>query len=517
MMRRIAAAMALLLAPALSQAAEVTSRGPETASLVVYRDSGGTRATRGGGDGVALVIETRTVNLPAGASTIRFEGVADTMVPQTAMVEGLPGAMTERNFDYDLLSPGALVAKAVGETVRLVRTLPGSGQVEEREGVIRSAPEGVLIETAEGVEAYQCSGLPERLVFDRAPPGLSDRPTLSMQVSAPRAGRYTVKLGYLATRFNWSADYVATLGEDGTSLQLHGWLTLANGSRASFPAAPTYVVAGTLSRSDDTRPVDVTIQGRPAACWPAATWARMLEQIKIMSRMAPLAAPPPPPAPMAMALRMEEVVVTGSRVAAQSDLGDYKLYTLPEPTAVAAQQIKQVAFLTDVRAPFDRVYRFRGEALDEDRSLADGAQGELILKLQNERARGLGVALPSGEVTVMQARAGGGRLFVGEQSVEDTPVGLPVELEMGPSREVAATASVIVTESGDRERRTKALTFHNTRAIPVEVEVRERVTRNGFRLVSEGRSHTNRGGDLVWTLKLAPGASQALRYVVETE
>lgn len=514
-MRPIAAALALLLAPALSQAAEVTSRGPEAASLVVYRDSGGTRATRGGGDGVALVIETRTVDLPVGTSTIRFEGVADTMVPQTAMVEGLPGAVTERNFDYDLLSPGALVAKAVGETVRLVRTLPGSGQVVEREGVIRSAPEGVLIETAEGVEAYQCSGLPERLVFDRAPPGLSDRPTLSMQVTAPHAGRYTVKLGYLATRFNWSADYVATLGEDGTSLRLHGWLTLANGSGASFRAAPTYVVAGTLSRSDDTRPVDVTLQGRPANCWPAATWARMMEQVKVMYRMAPLAAPPPPPAPMAMA-RLEQVVVTGSRVAAQSDLGDYKLYTLPEPTAVSAQQIKQVAFLTDVRAPFDRVYRFRGETFDQDRSLADGAESQLILKLENERARGLGVTLPSGEVTVMQARTGGGSLFVGEQSVEDTPVGLPVGLGMGPSREVRASASVTLTESGDRERRAKVLTFHNTRATPVEVEVREQVTRDGFKLVSEGRPHANRGQDLVWTLKLAPGASQVLRYVVET-
>ena len=515
------AALALLLLPAAAQAAEVTSRAPEASSLVIYRDSGGARATQDAGDGVALVVETRTVDLPAGLSTIRFQGVADTMVPQTAVVEGLPAPVDERNFDYDLLTPGALVARAVGERVRLVRTLPGSGQVQERTGVIRAAPEGVLIETDGGVEAYQCSGLPERLVFDRAPPGLRDSPTLSMQVMAPRAGRYTLKLGYLAVGFNWSADYVANLGADGTSLELHGWLTLANGSRTSFPAAPTQVVAGTLSRSADTQPVAVEIQGRPTNCWPTATWAQMMERVEFMAYRS-MAAPPPPPAPMmamAMADRLEEVMVKGARKAAQSDLGDYKLYTLPDPTAVAANQIKQVAFLDDTRAPFDRVYRFRGEAFDGESEPEQDPQGELILKFRNERAPngpgGLGVALPSGLVTVMQTRADGSRMFVGEQSVEDTPVGLPVELPMGVSREVTATAAVALTTQGRLRRAAKTLTFRNTRATPVEVEVREGVTGADFKLIGEDRAHTNRASDLVWTVRLAPGASAELKYTTE--
>ncbi len=513
------AALALLLVPAAASAGEVISRAPEASSLVIYRDSGGARATEDAGDGVALVVETRTVDLPAGDTTIRFQGVADTMVPQTAVVEGLPVPAHERNFDYDLLTPGALVAKAVGERVRLVRTLPGSGQVQERTGVIRAAPDGVLIETDEGVEAYQCSGLPERLVFERAPAGLRDSPTLSMQVTAPKAGRYTLKLGYLAVAFNWSADYVATLAADGTSLELHGWLTLANGSRTSFPAAPTQVVAGTLSRSADTQPVAVNIQGRPINCWPTATWAQMMARVEFLG----YGAPPPlaiPAAPMAMAMadRVEEMVVTGARArkAAQSDLGDYKLYTLPDPTAVAASQIKQLAFLDDVRSPFDRVYRFRGEAFDGESEAGD-PRGELVLKFQNEKATGLGVALPSGLVTVMQARSDGGRMFVGEQAVEDTPVGLPVELPMGASREVQMTAAVTRTPAGSRIRHAKTLSFRNTRATRVEVEVRETVTRSAFKLVSEDRAHTNRASDLVWTLKLAPGASAELKYTVEAD
>ena len=41
----------------------------------------------------------------------------------------------------------------------------------------------------------------------------------------------------------------------------------------------------------------------------------------------------------------DSVVVTGSRIAEEEDLGDYKLYNTPEPTTVAAYQTKQIAFL----------------------------------------------------------------------------------------------------------------------------------------------------------------------------
>ena len=69
-----------------------------------------------------MVSETRTVDVPAGISTIVFRGVADAIVPQTAAIEGLPAALLESNFDYDLLTPGAVIAKSHGERVQLVRT-----------------------------------------------------------------------------------------------------------------------------------------------------------------------------------------------------------------------------------------------------------------------------------------------------------------------------------------------------------------------------------------------------------
>src|SRR3546814_10324397 len=58
-------------------------------------------------------------------------------------------------------------------------------------------------------------------------------------------------LSYLARGFDWSADYVATLGADGTTLDLGAWVTLANGNGTGFPQASTNVVAGRRGRSEE--------------------------------------------------------------------------------------------------------------------------------------------------------------------------------------------------------------------------------------------------------------------------
>jgi hypothetical protein len=92
-MRRLCA-LILALAPVPAAAQQrVLSPAPEAVSVTVYRNPG-----RGLDDamqlywlgGYALVTETRTIDLPAGASEIRFEGVADTLLPASVIVSGLP-------------------------------------------------------------------------------------------------------------------------------------------------------------------------------------------------------------------------------------------------------------------------------------------------------------------------------------------------------------------------------------------------------------------------------------------
>ena len=109
-MWRRAAALFLLLAalPAAGEetGATVSSPGPTSVAITVYRDPDPNRAVPFDLQwlgGFALVTETRTVRLPAGHATIRFEGVADGIVPASAIVTGLPGGVVEKNRDARLL------------------------------------------------------------------------------------------------------------------------------------------------------------------------------------------------------------------------------------------------------------------------------------------------------------------------------------------------------------------------------------------------------------------------------
>ena len=49
-----------------------------------------------------LQLHTGKVDLPAGEGVIRLRGLATGVVPQSAVLEGLPAEVVERNVDFDL-------------------------------------------------------------------------------------------------------------------------------------------------------------------------------------------------------------------------------------------------------------------------------------------------------------------------------------------------------------------------------------------------------------------------------
>jgi hypothetical protein len=455
------ALLALLLAasadPLLARDA-VDASTPEKLAVTVYRDP-----NRGPDDsmnrdwprGFAMISETRQVTLPAGESTIRFEGVSEGMVAVTAIVTGLPGGTIEKNRNADLLSPGALVDGTLGNRVTLTRTNPATGRETREDAVVRTrADGGLVLQTASGFEAVRCSGLPERLTFDRVPAGLSAQPVYSIDTSSPAGGTYTVTLTYLSWGFDWQAHYVATLDGGGATenvkMRLMSWLTLVNDNNQSFPDAELMAVAGKLRVESDYEGLADPPQGKPLrlVCYPFGSTAAGSP----IEYPAPFAPPPPPPPPAmaapAMVLEAQDVVVTGSRrskaamVAREEDLADLKLYRVPEPVTVAAQSQKQVAFLDRD----DVTGRLLHTASCSPWSNAnETVAAGLLLTSVNDKRHGLGVALPTGGITVFESTSQG-ELLVGEQRLRDYASGQDVEIALGESPQVFAACTVATDE-----------------------------------------------------------------------
>lgn len=383
--------------------------------------------------GFALVTEKRLVRIPAGVSRVRFEGVADGIEPVSALVTGLPGTVIEKNRDARLLSPSALIAAAVGKPVELRRTNRKTGKTERLPGTILSdAGGGVVFKTDQGIEALRCSGMPETFSFEPIA-DLSARPTLSVEVRSRVEVTQQVTLTYLARGFDWAADYTADLSADGTHLNLGAWVTLANSNGVGFPHAHTQVVAGRLNReSGDVEPIDI---GGPvlAQCWPqgkTSDFPMVLAMDGVRMFKKSVAGAPMPVAAAMRSMALNEVVVTGARQVAQEQLGDLKLYRVPERTTFASRQSKQVRLMDQIGVPVTTVYTAQSA---EDAGETQPAQR--LLRTKNSLANHLGLPLPSGSVAVYSVRDGE-RLLQHAAGIHDTAVDEEVEIDMGASPDV---------------------------------------------------------------------------------
>ncbi|MAL87699.1 MULTISPECIES: DUF4139 domain-containing protein [unclassified Brevundimonas] len=520
---------------AVAEPAVAVSSGPEAVSVVIYRDrpvntvelmrqsqQSWSRLDR---EGLALIVETRTVDLPAGEAVIRFEGVAGGIVGQSAVLEGLPAGVIERNTDFDLLTPGSLFERSIGETVRVVRINPVTGGAEEHVAVIRAGANGPVLEVDGGFEALSCSGLTQRVVFDRVPEGLSDQPSLSVRTRAGEAGRYTVTLAYLATGLQWSSDYVAELAPDGRSMTLTGWLTLANFGSTGFVDAPVQAVAGNLRTESGTVPVDAVRLPRRAGCWPqdTTTEGEMPEYSGPAMAVPPPPPPPAPPPPPRLQMR-DEVVVTGSRIAEQGELGDYKIYTLPERTTVAARQTKQVRFLERRDVPVERIYRARIDGSSDLRSVTGPLQTDIVLRLDNDADSALGLALPGGTWSLRQQRTDGPAFFTGEARSTDRPIGLPVELSIGQSPNVRVryrTTDYSSSQTGGVTTTlyTVQVEVMNAGAEAASLEVIPwAYFQPGFTITRESReSSITEGGYPAWSFAVPAGSVERLSFSYRVE
>jgi hypothetical protein len=505
--------------------ADVLADAPTDLSVTVYR-----APDRGSGSidlddlaGFALISETRTVHLAAGESRLRFEGVADGIEPASAIVTGLEDGVLEKNRDAALLSPAALMAAALGKPVVLVRTNPKAGSVERLPGTILSdADGGVVFESAQGIEALRCSGSPETVSFEGAT-ALGSHPTLSVRVRTSKPVTTQVTLSYLAHGFDWAADYTATVSPDGTKMDLGAWVTLANGNGVGFPAARTQVVAGRVNReSGELEPIDA---GGPilANCWPRGSTSDIPPLL-----LAALGAAAPRGNPrafmrMAAPAPLEEVAVTAARVT-QEQLGDLKLYRVPDRTTVASRQSKQVRLLDRSAIPITAVY---GADLSSD-GTPGPAPASRFLRTLNSSSNHLGLPLPSGQVAVFVGRRGDA-LLERESGIRDLAVDEELEIDMGASADVEVTAEKesAALDSG-RARPLPAVPgsapldltpldeihrvrISNARSAKIQFELRLRLP-EGARVVRADHPLAQKNGRPIFRLAIPADSTATLRY-----
>ena len=474
----------VLLVTALPAAAQsvVVSEAAENVSLTVYRapQRGGRPINKNWPQGYALITETRTVNIPAGESVIRFEGVSEGMFPESAIVTGLPEGVREKNQDARLLSPAGLVDAYLKRQVTVQRTNLATGKMTSQTAMITTGPNGVILQTGDGYEALRCTGLPERMVYGGVPKGLSAKPTLSVITQSEKAISAELTLTYLSAGFDWQANYLVQMQDEKATSEgeaalpkhkasLFAWLTLANGGSQSFANANTMAIAGEPNRERRRAQARPTGKALTLKCWPMQRTHQVpfflpydlsdeeenermdgAMEMRVMPAPPPMIAPPPSPAPVA-AIKAQ-----------QEDIGDLKLYRIPERVNVNAKGQKQVAMITQPDAIFDRVYFASAVTYN-----SDNQPFGIKLRGKNDDEGGLGLPMPSGQIQVFEG-SNFGPLLVGETNIKDLAVGQKVEMIVGSSTDVRRT----IKKMSERGRKQNwRVEIANARSEPVNVEV----------------------------------------------
>ena len=379
---------------------------------------------------LALVQDRRDLALPAGRSRQEFPDVSAQIRPETVTLSGTGIGVVEQNFDFDLLSPSALMQKAVGETITIVRTNPATGAETRERALVLSANNGVVLRIGNRIEVLRDDGIPTRVIFDKVPENLRPRPTLSVMIEAARGGRQPVTLTYLTPGLGWSADYVALFDEAAGKMNVQGWITLTNNSGTPYANANTLLVAGAVGQSSQ----NYNYGG---------------------------GYPPPPPRPMRRA---------GTETAGRERLGDFYLYPLPERTTIANAQTKQVSFLDVGGAPAVRAYEYRNAWLG---TADQPVSANSVLRFSSSRSGGLGDALPAGTVRVYQRDTRGSPQFVGESAIGHTPMGSDLGLVTGQAFDIKVQPTVEKRErvSSDGSRWRTSMRYRLTNASPRAITV----------------------------------------------
>ncbi|MCD6533995.1 MAG: DUF4139 domain-containing protein [Deltaproteobacteria bacterium] len=348
-------------------------------------------------ENLALVKDKRRLSLEKGEVKLAFREVSARMRPETALLTAAGLSVIEQNFEFDLLTPQALLKKYVGRQVEVITRHPTTGVESRRPAKVLSSNSGVVLQFDDHIE----TGVPGRLSFSELPGNLRDRPTLTMLMGNSKAGAKDIELSYLTGGLRWQADYVAELNATDDAINLSGWVTLTNTSGASYQNAKLQLVAGDVH------------QAPPEQAFDGGVRREMM--------MKTMAAP--------------------AQNMAQEEMFEYHLYTLARPTTIADNQSKQVALLQAAAVPCKKEFLLKGNSYyyrrvygEIDRKLKVG----VFVEIENRKKNHLGLPLPKGVVRVYKEDSKGALQFIGEDRIDHTPENETIRLKLGDAFDLTA-------------------------------------------------------------------------------
>ena len=426
--------------------------------------------------GFAFIEDWRRTGLAAGRSRIAFEGVSPRMDPSSAMLWlPAPARALDLTYDFNVLTAEALLRRALGKEVGVVRTHPTSGEETVEPATVLAVGTGsAILRYRDRVE----TDFPGRLVFTEVPTDLRAQPTLVATVETTAPAEAAIGLSYLTQGLDWEADYALELDEAASQVALIGRARLTNATGVALKHARLVLVAGDVRR------------------------VHRRDEERVMPMAARMAAAPAPdmePEPVA----------------------DLHAYTVPEAVTLADQEMRQISLLSASKVAFTRRYVSESQV-----NARFGTSGEprpthpqVRYTIVNTAAAGLGQPLPAGVARLYTRDRAGGLRFIGEDRLNHTGVGDTVVLTPSDAFDLSVLRrQTDLTRVGDKDSGIVEMSWEidvrNAKAEAVVVDVIETMP-PGWQVLSESAPHQRETARrAVWQVQVPAGGATRLSYRV---
>jgi hypothetical protein len=367
---------------------------------------------------LSLIREERLLHLQRGLSKVTVPEIPATIDGTSlhflSLTDPKAVRVLEQNYQYDLVHQAKLLEKYIGRQVEFVRydnetkkeysvfgKLISTGYTLQPSygSTFNFVGTGGMIAEINGKIELNPAG---RLVLPSLPEGLVLKPQLEWLVSNQREGTHKTEISYLAGQLSWTCTYVAVLDKSDARLDLTGWVTLTNNSGTSFTNAGLKLVAGD---------VNLVREAMRDALYRA---------------------------------KGEMAVVEGAQQFKQTDLFEYKLYSLQRRTDLNNNETKQIEltsgkdvqsrklFIYDGLADFWRSY-YNNHSYRSQGSFGQQSNAKVgvFMTFRNDEKSGLGMPLPKGKVRVYKRDDDGKEQFIGEDEIDHTPKDEEIKLYLG--------------------------------------------------------------------------------------
>ncbi|MBZ0187405.1 MAG: hypothetical protein K8F91_14255 [Candidatus Obscuribacterales bacterium] len=349
----------------------VTSEKPASIELTAYQG------------GPAVIRENRSAILPAGKCQLFLAGLPTQFVPGSLTLVSAGGEgrfkMISTSFRDANLSTAAILSRAVGSHIVLFEETPRG--ITRHTGTLLHIVDGrtAVIKENDENAAVKIVPIPAKFeLVDGLPDGLSALSSLVMDVSVSAAGEYRVSNLYESEGINWRPWYeIFYDAKAGKLTRFAGYVELTNQSGTDFEEAGISLIAGQ----------NISTAGQP----PRRARGMQMRAMSAGLESAPMGG-------AADDFEMESADV--------ENVGEQKMYSLAEPVTLENGETMNPALVFASDIPVEHEYHLTTGYYQSRRSVSDEDLPKLPiqvkLRVKNNKANNLGVALPPGIVRVLE-------------------------------------------------------------------------------------------------------------------